>query len=240
MSTLNIYNDRYPFYIVSDRISAANSTISLRYDTDPDNYYINDIDYANTPDRYYIAGSNYITCTNTSATWDPPTLSDYSSGIDCDLCRDYARNITFENFLLNDSCYIYTNEENAITRRKREIRDQLTIIVKSRVQEFGNVPENEKVAMQTLRDMITEAEFRKYVKYGFISVYGKSGKVYQVFRNKWHTRVFFQGELVEEICVRLKGDVPPTDNVIAFKTMIEADEESFARLGNRYNMREAA
>ena len=228
MATLNIYSDRYPYYIASDMASTVDSTITLRYNTIPDNFY--------------STGTNYVTCTDTNVTWDTPTLSEcYSIVNDCNSNGDYDRNITsFRNFLFNDSSYIYIAEEKPIDKKRREIRDQLTIIVKSRVQEFGNVPENEKVAMQTLRDMITEAEFRKYVKYGFISVYGKSGKVYQVFRNQWHTKVFFQGELVEEICVRLKGDVPPTDNVIAFKTMIEADEESFASLGNRYNMREAA
>jgi len=127
-----------------------------------------------------------------------------------------------------------------VETKKWKIKEQLTIHVKSRAQEIKGIPLNEWTAMQTLRDMITETEFRKYIKYGFVSVKGKSGKVYQIFRNKWHTKVYLKGELIEEICVRLKNDMPPTDNVIAFKTMIETDEEYFESLGNRYNMRKAA
>jgi hypothetical protein len=127
-----------------------------------------------------------------------------------------------------------------ISLKQREIKSQLTIIVKSRAQTLDIIPDNEWVAMQTLREMITETEYRKYIKDGFITVRGKSGKVYQIFRNRSHTKVYFQGELIEEICVRLQGLVPPTDSVIAFKTMIEADEESFAILGNRYNMKRVA
>lgn len=51
--------------------------------------------------------------------------------------------------------------------------------------------------------------------------------------------MYFKGELVEEICVRLKSGMPPTDNVIAFKTIIETNEKYFALLGNRYNMKKA-
>lgn len=97
----------------------------------------------------------------------------------------------------------------------------------------------ERVALETLREFVTETEFRKYLKYGFVLVKGRSGDSYQIFRNRSHTKVYRGSKLVEEICVRIRGDqkVPPTDNVIAFKTMIEAgDELEFKRLGNVYKM----
>lgn len=140
-------------------------------------------------------------------------------------------------------CYTVYREdtpETPIEVKRRELKSQLTIIVKSRAQEVFTFPDNELVAMQTLREMITEVEYRKYIKDGFITVRGQSGKVYQIFRNQSHTKVYYQGELIEEICVRLQGNTPPTDSVIAFKTMIEVDEENFAALGNRYNMRKVA
>src|SRR5690606_33802821 len=77
--------------------------------------------------------------------------------------------------------------------KKLKIKNNLTIIVKSRAQNLNNIPNNEWTAMQTLRDMITEAEYRKYVKDGFISVLGQSGKIYQVYRNKAHIKVFLKG-----------------------------------------------
>jgi hypothetical protein len=125
--------------------------------------------------------------------------------------------------------------------REHKIKNNLvSILVKSRADDYRNAPKNEWRAIDTLREMITEAEFRKYMKYGFILVRGQSGKIYQVFRNKSHTIVREKDEVVEEVCVRIKDrKIPPTDNVIAFKILIESSEEDFKKLGNVYNMRMA-
>jgi len=98
----------------------------------------------------------------------------------------------------------------------------------------------ELVAIETLREMISESKFRRYLKNGFITVNASDGKTYQVFRDKWHTKVWKKGKLVEEICTRLSTNVPPTDNVIAFKTMLECDIKEFKSIGNVYNMRKVA
>ena len=123
----------------------------------------------------------------------------------------------------------------------KALKNNLTIIVRSRADFFHNVPRNEWRAIETLREMISETEFRKYMKYGFILVKGASGCVYQVFRRGNHTKVWFNGELLEEVCAYISDrDIPPTDKVIAFKAIIEAEEEEFKKLGNVYNMRRAA
>jgi hypothetical protein len=120
-------------------------------------------------------------------------------------------------------------------------KSDLSIIVKSRTDLCYKAEKNEFVAVESLREIISETEFRKYVKYGFILVKGKSGDTYQVFRNKSHTKIWRNGNVVEEICVRLKDvNIPKTDNVIAFKTMIETNEDEFKKLGNVYKMRKAA
>jgi hypothetical protein len=150
---------------------------------------------------------------------------------------------------INYTGYAYTNFSDDIAivhdyermTKRNEIRAQLHIWIKSRADEIRNISGNEKVAMRTLRDMISEADFRKYMKYGFISVKAKSGKIYQIFRNRLHTKVYLQGELVEEICVMMKGsNIPPTDKIIAFKTIIETDENAFKKMGNVYPMKKAA
>jgi len=126
-------------------------------------------------------------------------------------------------------------------RKKWEIKNNLLIKVKSRVPYASKkIPPNEQVAMETLRETITEREFQKYLKFGFLLVEGKGGKTFQVFRNGSHTKVWKGGHVIEEICVHLKGaDIPPTDDVIAFRTMIQADEDAFRELGNIYKMRAA-
>jgi len=135
----------------------------------------------------------------------------------------------------------YTIEINPVNPKKLKLQDNLRVSVKTRADYSNNVSDNEKAALGTLREYVTELEFRKYLKYGFVLVKGMSGNVYQVYKNKAHTRVWKNGKVIEEICVRLKGfEAPPTDNVIAFKTMIEADESEFKKLGNVYNMQYAA
>jgi hypothetical protein len=85
--------------------------------------------------------------------------------------------------------------------------------------------------------MITEEQYRKYLKFGFILVKGQSGLTYQIFRNESHTKVWKNGKIIKEICVRIKDhNIPLTDNVIAFKTIIEASENQFYKMGNVYKM----
>ncbi len=124
---------------------------------------------------------------------------------------------------------------------KRMLKRNLKIITRRRGEIIHNIPENERVAIETLREMITETAYRKFTKYGFILVKGNSGRFYQIFRNMSHTKVWQNGKIVEEICVRIANrNIPPTDNLIAFKTMIETDENEFRNIGNVYNMTRVA
>lgn len=145
-------------------------------------------------------------------------------------------NMTLDQFW-EDAC-----SEKTYIEKHNPFHANFHILIKSRAKiiPYHRVSEPEAKAMETLREMITETEFRKYLKYGFILVKGKSGRVYQIFRDKHHTKVWHRGLLIEEVCVRLTYGVPPTDNVIAFKAAIETDEEDFKKLGNVYKMAEAA
>ncbi len=124
---------------------------------------------------------------------------------------------------------------------RRKLKRNLIIITNSRAQPISNIAENERVAIETLREMISEAEFRKYIKHGFVLVRGQSGYIYQIFRNRAHTKVWKNGTVIKEVCVRIEdNEIPPTDNIIAFKILIEGSEEEFEKLGNVYKMAEAA
>jgi hypothetical protein len=118
---------------------------------------------------------------------------------------------------------------------RESIKSNLVILSKNRASSIAIDTKNpEYNALMTLREMISETDFRRYLKYGFVNVMGKKGKVYQIFRDRPHTKVFENGCLKEEICVRLPNYVPNTDNIIAFKTMIETSEELFRSSGNVY------
>jgi len=118
---------------------------------------------------------------------------------------------------------------------RNTIKSNLIIKVKDRSYPIKvDLKDPEHIALLTLREMVSEVDFRRYLKYGFIIVSGKSGRSYQIFRKQSHTKVFMNGSLKEEVCVRLRGGVPPTDNVIAFKTLIETSEDLFRSSGNIY------
>lgn len=126
--------------------------------------------------------------------------------------------------------------------KRNEIRKKAHFnIIRQRGNLIQSPAVNELVAIETLREEITESEFRKYMKFGFINVYGLSGKIYQIFRNQTHVKVWEHGKVIEEVCVYIPDStVPPTDKVIAFKVMIETDELEFKLCGNVYNMRKVA
>jgi len=118
-----------------------------------------------------------------------------------------------------------------------KLKENLVVIVKARSKPLPNINDDEARAIETLREMLTETEYRRYIKNQFILVKGSSGNTYQVFRDKSHTNVWCNGKKVEEVCVRIKDSrIPPTDNVIAFKTIIETNEEEFKKMGNVYKI----
>jgi hypothetical protein len=129
-------------------------------------------------------------------------------------------------------------EELKKQAQKSRLKSNLIIQIKTRAELPQTLPDNEKIAMESLREVLSETEFRKYLKYGFILVKGQGGDTYQIFRNRSHTKVWRGGKVIEEICVRIKYEtgVPPTDNVIAFRAIIQTNENAFKKLGNVYKM----
>lgn len=144
-----------------------------------------------------------------------------------------ANILTVSNFLdVSLETWIDSNHQpNQII--KDAIKTNLIVKVRTRC-DIPKTTASEQCALSTLREIVSEQDFRKYLRYGFLLIKSSSGLIYQIWGTKPHTKVFWKGSLLEEICVRLNADTPPTDNVIAFKTMIEADEQEFRKRGNVY------
>jgi hypothetical protein len=220
--------------------TGSNYTSWLQVGATGSNYVKYKVDSAATSGSYKLI-SNYWTDA-TSVTYTPSEIEYTTSAteLSAGVLRDWATygnacNIQYVPWV----SYIY-NTNPAETKRER-LRNNLVIAVKSRATPLGNASGPELVALETLREMISESDFRKYLKYGFVLVEGASGKIYQVYRSRAHTKVWENGKIVEEICVRISDhNIPLTDNVIAFISMILASEDEFKKLGNVYNMREAA
>lgn len=128
------------------------------------------------------------------------------------------------------------------TREQWDIGN-LTIFVKSHSKPIGWVSGPEQIALETLRESLTEDDYRRYMKNGFLNVTGRSGRTYQIPRGSGyspHVVVWERGKKVAEICSYLKDNqAPPTDRVIAFKAIIEADEQELWQRGNVFKYQAA-
>jgi hypothetical protein len=197
--------------------------------------------YSN-PNIVYTPHSQYYTNGGTTcSTWEPINVTATITG------TSYTWPL-YEHIKITQSAgleYVYSYP--IVSKQdieKARLKSNLIIQIKSRASSIEKYPgesEPERRALDTLREIISEEEFRKYLRYGFVLVKGKSGATYQIFRNASHCKVWLNGQLIEEVCVRIKDEqVPKTDKIIAFKTIIETSEEQFKKLGNVYKMAKAA
>jgi hypothetical protein len=100
---------------------------------------------------------------------------------------------------------------------------------------FENAGRSEIVALHLLKKMVSNDDFKKYLKYGSVSVKGDSGLVYDIKRDDHYVHVYKQGHLVSNLCVYVHDrSVPPTDNVIAKMIIVQCDEHNIWQRANIY------
>jgi len=165
--------------------------------------------------------------------------------------------------LINERCTIYTtaaggvwtivtdaggtisvggaSRESARNALRRFIKSNLLIKVRDPRGAFlgAKVDPRELKARDTLRDMLSEAEWRRYVTNGFVMVKGVSGRFYQVFNDQRRIQVYHRGKAMASICIHTDRSCPPTDHVINMKVLIETDEELVWKEGNVSNLQSA-
>ena len=229
-----------------------NTADYLTYITgEPDGYapYMTKIEDINvtgtvTPNIYYNSTnytiSNQYTTSVTTDNYritptDTGTITGYDESIYSNGFVPLYAPLNITGSLSNYYVYAPTKKDQERIR----IKSNLCFQFKSRANplQYNGIPESERRAMDTLREVISEEEFRKYLRYGFVLVRAKSGAVYQIFKNQSHTKVWVGGKMVEEVCIRIKDEaIPRTDRVVALKAIVETSEEEFKKLGNVYKM----
>lgn len=113
-------------------------------------------------------------------------------GIDSDTCTNYKikatlRGNNLENYLDN-WYYRWQNGEAHVVypspqaRLKQILQDrQAPLVITSRKGLGQTTDIREMRARETLRRVLGEDKFRRFIKHGFVSVRAKSGLVYQIF-----------------------------------------------------------
>lgn len=118
---------------------------------------------------------------------------------------------------------------------RQKMKSNLLIQVKSRNYPIAkSISPAEEIARNSLRDLLSEQEWRRYVTNGFIMVKGQSGRFYQVFNssNRERIRVYYKNKHTHSICIHSDQSVPPTDHVLNMKLLIELDEQTVWKGGN--------
>ena len=122
--------------------------------------------------------------------------------------------------------------------KRAQIREQLSpAIINHRGErrrsewggpDFSKATPAEMNALRLLRSLLPTEEWRRYLCHGFVVVRGKSGLVYRIHRGQSHVVVLRGRHKVAELCIATSRHigVPPTDDVITRKVMIECDELS--------------
>lgn len=84
----------------------------------------------------------------------------------------------------------------------------------------------EKRARETLRLVVGDDQYRRFLKHGFVSARNrKSGKVYQIFGGTRMVNVYENGKHIERLCVYLSGSFPATDQIIVRYLMALNNEQ---------------
>lgn len=120
-----------------------------------------------------------------------------------------------------------------IERIKEIIQARKAPLVVRRTPLVSSAEMNEIRARETLRRVIGEVAYRNYLTKGFISVKGKSGRVYQIFPGNKLTHVFENGRGVESLCIQMTGQFPPTDVLIMRYLLVLNNEDDFCKRANR-------
>lgn len=186
--------------------------------------------FANDPWRIQTSGTNYIQIPNgvrlIQIVNEPTTGSNYQVTVTAEI-DPFAWEIIQKQ-----------QKDYAPTKIREHMRSRLVIKVSKKVPSRIPLTHEQRVSAQelkardTLRDMITEWEWRRYVTNGFIMVKGKSGIWYQVFGNGDRLKTYKDGKPFESLCIHTDRECPPSDHVINMKVMIEIDEEAVRKGSN--------
>ena len=122
-------------------------------------------------------------------------------------------------------------------RMRQMIRDRMApAIHRSRTSMSIAIDIREERARQTLRRVIGDQAYRKFMRDGFITVVPKSGLTYRIYPGCGITEVYDRGIMVDRLCVVLQGNFPPTDSLLMRYLLILNDEGEFSKYAVKHHV----
>ena len=93
--------------------------------------------------------------------------------------------------------------------------------------------EQETRARGTLRRVVGDEKFQRYLRCGFVTVRNpRNGLTYQCFPGHGGVKVWKDGKMVESWCVFLQGNFPPTDQLITRYLMVLNNPDQLRAIAN--------
>jgi hypothetical protein len=163
------------------------------------------------------------------------TASSWASDDDCYGSRRFLKkDYVAYKYEFSKHAFEYSVPPIPLSDRFRQIIQsrQAPLFIPSRTPIKAVAEEREIRARQTLRRILGDDGFRRFLRNGFVSVRANSGKIYQIYPGHGMTVVYDRGTPIEKLCVVLHGDFTPTDSLITRYVMILHDEADFRALAN--------
>lgn len=186
---------------------------------------------------------------NTNTEWYPAnagaTITVNGTGLHVDNCRiNITAGTTAGTFTVGNDWVIANNNwvyaDHLAVQQKRkwyeaDEKNHRGVLIRSahKERQFDGASQAEMLALQLLRGMVGQDEFRRYLKHGFIHARGESGLVYQIGRQA-SIHVWECGKKIASLCVHLRHEhkTPPTDEVVGKLLIVECDEPDIWQRAN--------
>lgn len=100
----------------------------------------------------------------------------------------------------------------------------------------GDLQEAERRADSLLKDILTEEEYQQLSRQGYLEVRSPSlaHRVYRIPRHQGVVKVYEKDRLIMYLCVQPVKFLPSGDVVAMHKLSIEANEEHYLKIANRW------
>lgn len=232
-----------------ENISAINNSLTI---INPEKISLND-NYIT-----YAPLENYCTITNSiptvtiqlmntnSITWHKVNITnspDYTSSIPTSCSYDNQSILKYRFYAdMDNNGFVTYNLDNfnIVPNSKKElfkqnIKSNLKAINSSKkTRSYSNsLSFQEQKARNTLRDLITEKEWRRYLTNQYVMIKGHlTNNYYQVFATGGMMNVYQKGKLIATHCIHTHKSCPPTDHILNVLFLAKYDESTLLAAGN--------
>ncbi len=186
--------------------------------------------------KYYYSRNSITGSIASTTTVIPLSLNYYSylstaTATATSIHRDFYTSYDYDwNYCCNTKSPLEALRENM----RQIIAERMAPVMRVRRHIIPTSDVREQRARETLRRVIGPEKFRQFLKNGFVSVRAASGKIYQIYPGSQQTVVYEHGQPTEKLCVVMRDNFPPTDELIVRYLVLLNNEELFRQTANRF------